>query len=56
MFAVCPIVEYFQGPEIRTGMLENGKPVQLTSGQEVTITTDYTAAGNSGLIAMRCGS
>jgi hypothetical protein len=30
--------------------------VQLTSGQEITITTDYTAAGNSGLIAMRCDS
>lgn len=43
-----------QGPEIRTGMLENGKPVQLTSGQEVTITTDYAKPGNSGLIAMRC--
>jgi len=41
-----------KGPEIRTGMLENGKPVQLTSGQEVTITTDYSTAGNSGLIAM----
>lgn len=35
-------------------MLENGKPVQLTSGQEVTITTDYAKPGNSGLIAMRC--
>ena len=34
-------------------MLVDGKPVQLTSGQEVTITTDYTALGNSGLIAMR---
>ncbi len=22
-----------QGPEIRTGMLEDGKPVQLTAGQ-----------------------
>lgn len=45
-----------QGPEIRTGMLENGKPVQLQSGQEVTITTDYAKPGNSGLIAMRCVS
>lgn len=27
--------------------------MQLTSGQEVTITTDYAKAGNSGLIAMR---
>jgi hypothetical protein len=37
-------------------MLENGKPVQLTSGQEVTITTDYAKPGNSSLIAMRCVS
>lgn len=34
-------------------MLEGGKPVQLVSGQEVTITTDYATPGNSGLIAMR---
>jgi pyruvate kinase len=33
-------------------MLEDGKPVQLTAGQEVTITTDYAKPGNSGLIAM----
>ncbi len=35
-------------------MLEDGKPVELIAGQEVTITTDYTAIGNSNLIAMRC--
>ncbi|KAJ9529988.1 hypothetical protein QJQ45_023233, partial [Haematococcus lacustris] len=40
------------GPEIRTGMLEGGKPVQLVTGQEVTITTDYTTQGNASLIAM----
>ncbi|KAJ9530190.1 hypothetical protein QJQ45_023488 [Haematococcus lacustris] len=44
--AQCP------GPEIRTGMLEGGKPVQLVTGQEVTITTDYTTQGNASLIAM----
>jgi hypothetical protein len=49
----CRLYRLMQGPEIRTGMLENGKPVQLTSGQEVTITTDYAKPGNSGLIAMR---
>lgn len=42
-----------QGPEIRTGMLKNGNPVQLTTGQEVTITTDYTIQGDSQNIAMR---
>lgn len=44
-----------QGPEIRTGFLENGNPVLLEQGQEVTITTDYTAKGNKNLIAMRWG-
>lgn len=42
-----------QGPEIRTGMLKDGQPVQLTSGLEVTITTDYTISGDSNMIAMR---
>lgn len=41
-----------QGPEIRTGMLKDGKPVQLTAGQEVTITTDYSKLGDSNTIAM----
>lgn len=52
---MCAVMLDTKGPEIRTGMLEGGKPVQLVSGQEVTITTDYAAAGNAGLIAMRCG-
>ena len=42
-----------QGPEIRTGFLENAKPIQLTAGKEVTLTTDYDKKGNSGLIAVR---
>ena len=42
-----------QGPEIRTGFLENEQPVLLEQGQEVTITTDYAAKGNKELIAMR---
>lgn len=50
---MCAVMLDTKGPEIRTGTLEGGKPVQLVSGQEVTITTDYAQAGNSGLIAMR---
>lgn len=42
-----------QGPEIRTGFLEDSKPVKLTSGKEVTLTTDYEAKGNQDLIACR---
>jgi pyruvate kinase len=42
-----------KGPEIRTGFTETGKSVPLTAGDEITITTDYAAKGNSKLIAMR---
>ena len=44
-----------QGPEIRTGFLQNpDKPVKLTSGKEITLTTDYEAKGTEDLIACRC--
>ena len=42
-----------QGPEIRTGFLEDAKPIQLTAGKEVTLTTDYEKKGNSETIAVR---
>ena len=41
-----------QGPEIRTGFLENEQPVKLEQGQELTITTDYSTKGHKNLIAM----
>ncbi|KAE8674990.1 Pyruvate kinase, cytosolic isozyme [Hibiscus syriacus] len=41
----------FQGPEIRTGFLKDGK-IQLKQGQEITITTDYTIKGDEKLISM----
>ncbi len=41
-----------QGPEIRTGFLENEQPVKLTTGKVVTITTDYEQKGNDSLVAM----
>eukprot|EP00879_Flechtneria_rotunda_P010783 GHRR01011267.1.p2 GENE.GHRR01011267.1~~GHRR01011267.1.p2 ORF type:complete len:232 (+),score=82.48 GHRR01011267.1:119-814(+) len=49
---MCAVMLDTKGPEIRTGMLEGGKPVQLTAGQEVIVTTDYSKPGHSGLIAM----
>mmetsp|Transcript_44045 Transcript_44045/g.132038 ORF Transcript_44045/g.132038 Transcript_44045/m.132038 type:complete len:455 (-) Transcript_44045:301-1665(-) len=49
MHALCGCL---QGPEIRTGMLKDAKPVQLVTGKEVTITTDYTAMGDENTIAM----
>ncbi|MCO5582402.1 hypothetical protein L7F22_036296 [Adiantum nelumboides] len=40
------------GPEIRTGFLEDGKPIQLVEGQELTISTDYSLKGNSKIVTM----
>ena len=42
-----------KGPEIRTGFLKDGKPIQLTTGKEVTITTDYEHKGDESSIAVR---
>lgn len=47
LFFVIP-----QGPEIRTGFLKDGKPVQLKQGQEITISTDYTIQGDNKMICM----
>lgn len=49
---MCAVMLDTKGPEIRTGMLKDGKSVQLTSGQEITITTDYSYAGDEKTIAM----
>ncbi|MDX9701676.1 MAG: pyruvate kinase [Candidatus Auribacterota bacterium] len=40
-----------QGPKIRTGKLENGAPVMLVRGQEITITSD-DIPGNSCMISI----
>lgn len=41
-----------QGPEIRTGFLKDGKPIQLKQGQEITISTDYSIKGDENMICM----
>lgn len=41
-----------QGPEIRTGFLKDGKPVQLKEGQEITVSTDYSLKGDESTITM----
>jgi pyruvate kinase len=41
-----------QGPEIRTGFLKDGKPIQLKKGQEITISTDYSIQGDDKTISM----
>ncbi|GAY39882.1 hypothetical protein CUMW_047800 [Citrus unshiu] len=40
------------GPEIRTGFLKDGKPIQLVQGQEITISTDYSLKGDEKMISM----
>ncbi len=44
------ILQDLQGPKIRTGPLEDGKPVMLVDGAEVTITT-RPVVGNARLIS-----
>ncbi|KAF2576973.1 hypothetical protein F2Q68_00000249 [Brassica cretica] len=41
-----------KGPEIRTGFLKDGNPIQLKEGQEITITTDYDILGDETTISM----
>lgn len=48
-----------KGPEIRTGLLEDGKPVSLVAGEileigkkfQLILVTDYTFKGNKNKIA-----
>jgi pyruvate kinase len=40
-----------KGPEIRTGMLRDNKPVELVAGQELQIVTDYSIEGDNKKIA-----
>lgn len=47
----CAILLDTKGPEIRTGLLRGHQAVQLTLGQEVFITTDYSVEGDGSTIA-----
>ncbi|CAI8617636.1 unnamed protein product [Vicia faba] len=49
---LCAVMLDTKGPEIRTGFLQDGKPVQLKQGQEITISTDYTIKGDDNMICM----
>ena len=49
---MCAVFLDTKGPEIRTGMLENGEPVQLHQGEELILTTDYEVKGNAKKIAV----
>lgn len=47
----CAIMLDTKGPEIRTGMLRDSKPVDLVAGQELTIVTDASIEGDNRKIA-----
>ncbi|CAN8254349.1 unnamed protein product [Cochlearia groenlandica] len=49
---LCAVMLDTKGPEIRTGLLKEGKPVDLIQGQEITISIDYTIKGDSNVISM----
>ncbi|BBN01964.1 hypothetical protein Mp_2g11630 [Marchantia polymorpha subsp. ruderalis] len=49
---MCAVLLDTKGPEIRTGMLKDGKPVQITKDKEITLTTDYEFKGDENTIAL----
>ena len=40
-----------KGPEIRTGMLKEGKPIEIQAGQRLKLLTDYSILGDTEQIA-----
>ncbi|KAL3752013.1 hypothetical protein ACJRO7_012776 [Eucalyptus globulus] len=49
---LCAVMLDTKGPEIRTGFLKDGKPIQIKQGQEITISTDYSIKGDETMICM----
>ncbi|KAG0565757.1 hypothetical protein M758_7G012900 [Ceratodon purpureus] len=49
---LCAVLLDTKGPEIRTGELATGKPIQLVRNKEIWITTDYTHKGDENMISM----
>ena len=47
----CAIMLDTKGPEIRTGLLVDHQPIELTAGQQLQIVTDYTVEGDNTRIA-----
>ncbi|CAA7033108.1 unnamed protein product [Microthlaspi erraticum] len=49
---LCAVMLDTKGPEIRTGFLKEGKPIEVIQGQEITISVDYTIEGDSDIISV----
>ncbi|KAL5993360.1 hypothetical protein ACLOJK_014284 [Asimina triloba] len=49
---LCAVMLDTKGPEIRTGFLKDGRPIQLKEGQEITVSTDYDIKGDTNMISM----
>ncbi|CAL0299239.1 unnamed protein product [Lupinus luteus] len=49
---LCSVMLDTKGPEIRTGFLKDGKPIQIHRGQEITISIDYSIKGDENMISM----
>ncbi|KAF5183714.1 Pyruvate kinase [Thalictrum thalictroides] len=49
---LCAVMLDTKGPEIRTGFLNDGKPIKLEKGQEITISTDYDLKGDKTMFSM----
>jgi pyruvate kinase len=47
----CAILLDTKGPEIRSGMLKDHKPIEITAGQTLKIVTDYEHQGDNTCIA-----
>jgi len=47
----CAVMLDTKGPEIRTGMLKDGKAIELKAGQILKIVTDYHVLGDTSQIA-----
>jgi pyruvate kinase len=47
----CAIMLDTKGPEIRTGLNKDGKPIKLVKGQTLELTTDYSFLGDNTKIA-----
>jgi len=47
---MCAIMLDTKGPEIRTGMLKDGKDIDLVAGQEFTLVNDWDYIGDATMV------